>query len=98
MACFTRQEAKDLWDFAKENYLKQPIPGKGFLDFKTLTNLLSDDIYRATGGDTLGANGKPMGRRIVPEDIAKLLATPKTLLRQRKNLLLTDRNRSGALR
>lgn len=86
MACYTIQEAKDLWDYAKETYLKIPHPTKGYMDFKELTNRLSDDIYTATGG-----------KRIVPEDIAKLLATPKTVKVASKNLLMTDKNRSSVL-
>lgn len=85
MACYTIKEAKELWDYAKDKYLKQPGP-HGYPDFKELTNNLSDDIYRTTG------------RRVVPEEVAKMLATPKAVRGQRQTLLLADRNRQRALR
>lgn len=85
MACYTIKEAKELWDYAKERYLKQP--GRyGYPDFKELTNRLSDDIYKKTGV------------RMVPEEVAKLLATPKAVKARTKNLLLADRNRQQMLR
>src|ERR1041385_3019112 len=96
MACFTTKEAKDLWDYAKEKYLKVPGP-HGYMDFKELTKALSDDIFKATGGQII--NGQRVGGRfIVPEEIAKLLSTPKTIRSARNNLLMADSNRSGALR
>jgi hypothetical protein len=99
MACYTIKEARDLWDYAKETYLKQPRPyatkaqikagldAGGYPDFKELTQKLSDDIWKATGGK----------RRIVPEEVARILNTPKTATKVRKNLLLTDRNRMQML-
>lgn len=93
MACFTRKEAKDLWDYAKATYLSQPkfdpVSGefKGYMDFRELTNQLSDDIFKATGGQ----------RRIVPEEIAKLIATPKAIRNARNNLLMADRERVSVL-
>lgn len=96
MACFTRQEAKDLWDYAKEKYLKVPGP-HGYMDFKELTNALSDDIFKATGGQIV--NGKRVGGRfILPSEIAQLISTPKTLKTASKNLLMADANRQGTLR
>lgn len=97
MACYTKNEAKDLWDYAKETYLKQPGQ-HGYMDFKELTNKLSEDIFNATGGNKKGPDGKPIGNRIVPEEIARLLSTPKTVKTATKNLLMTDRNRAQALR
>jgi hypothetical protein len=85
MACYTIKEAKELWDYAKERYLKQP--GRyGYPDFKELTHKLSDDIYAKTGV------------RMVPEEVARLLATPKSVKPRTKNLLLADRNRAQMLR
>jgi hypothetical protein len=104
MACYTIKEGKDLWDYAKETYLKVPHPTKGYMDFKELTNRLSDDIWKATGG-ALGPNGEriahpvtgKVGRTIVPEEVAKLISMPKALRRAGKDLLLTARNRRGML-
>jgi hypothetical protein len=85
MACYTIKEAKELWDYAKERYLKQP--GRyGYPDFQELTHRLSDDIY------------KMKGIRMVPEEVARLLATPKAVKPRSKNLLLADRNRAQMLR
>src|SRR6266568_9599078 len=86
MACYTKKEARELWDYAKAAHLRVPGP-KGYLDFKELTNRLSDDIFKATGGK----------RRIVPEEIARLLNTPKSIKYATKNLLMTDRNRAYML-
>lgn len=83
--CYTIKEAKELWDYAKKKYLSQPNR-YGYPDFKELTNKLSDDIYRKTGV------------RMVPEEVARLLATPKTVKARTKNLLLADRNRQQMLR
>jgi hypothetical protein len=83
--CYTIRDAKELWDYAKEKYLKQP--GRyGYPDFKELTTRLSDDIYKRTGV------------RMVPEEVAKVLATPKAVKPRSKNLLLADRNRQQMLR
>lgn len=81
MACYGIKKAKALWDYAKANY----VDNGRITDFRELTNTLSDDLLRATG------------KRIVPEDIAKLLATPKTVRVAREKLLLTDYNRRAAL-
>ena len=75
MACYTVKEAKDLWDYAKEKYGKVHGP-HGYPDFKELTNLLLEDIFKATGGQIINGN-RVGGRFIVPEEIAKLLTTPK---------------------
>lgn len=83
--CYTIKEAKELWDYAKKKYLSQP-DRYGYPDFKELTNKLSDDIYRKTGV------------RMVPEEVARLLATPKAVKARTKNLLLADRNRQQMLR
>lgn len=83
--CYTIREAKELWDYAKKKYLSQPTR-YGYPDLKELTHNLSDDIFRKTGV------------RMVPEEVARLLATPKSVKPRTKNLLLADRNRAQMLR
>lgn len=63
MACFTRQDLKDVYDYMKSTYIDKgvdPITGK---------RLSFEDIINKTAKD-LGRN---------PEEMAKVLTTPKTL-------------------
>jgi len=84
MACYTVKEAKELWDYAKEKYLRVPGP-HGYPDFRELTNNLSRDIKVKTG------------RLIVPEEIANLLSTPKRVRAANRDLLMAARNRAMML-
>lgn len=81
MSCYKRDQAKALWDYAKATYIDR---GQ-FLDFPSLVEKLAGDIKQASGKDLL------------PEEVAQLIAQPKTIRAQANKLLGADRNRSIAL-
>lgn len=81
MACFNLLHAKGLWDYAKQNYIDN---GK-ITDFRDLVNQLSKDILETTGKD------------IPPDEVAKLLAAPKTVKAAQNRLSLTDYYRKQTL-
>lgn len=92
MACMTPSHAKKTWEYAKgliEAELAKAGPQEGkFIDFPTLTHRISNDIWEASGQKT----------RVLPEEIAKLIAMPKTVKVSRNALLMSDKARQLTLR
>lgn len=96
MKCFTVKDRKNLWDYAKETYLKVPGP-HGYPDFKELVTNLSDDIFKATGG-TIQDGQRVGGTFLTPEEVAQLIAGNKVLRNQRNVLLMAEHYRNSSLK
>lgn len=81
MACYNLLDAKGLWDYAKANY----VDTGQISDFRDLMNKLSEDIKETTGKD------------IPPEDVARMIAAPKTVKSAINRLSLADYYRKQTL-
>lgn len=92
MACHSPKDAKKVWDYAKtviNAELAKAGTGEGrFISFPDLTHKISEDIWQASGQKL----------RVVPEDIARMIAMPKTVKVARNALLMSDKAQGTALR
>ncbi len=86
MACLPIAKAKLTWNYAKEIIDGELAKGK-IIEFPELTKRIADEIRQANPNS-----------RLVAEDIARLIGTPKSIKVARNALLLSDRVRSTTLR
>ncbi len=86
MACLPIAKAKLTWNYAKKIIDSELAKGK-IIEFPELSKRIADEIRQANPNS-----------KLVAEDIARLIGTPKSIKVARNALLLSDRVRSTTLR